>query len=307
MRSSFLVFLLFALTNCSSPKNEPTSLPDGVQAISLLGDTLQTASATLPRALEVRIDSLVNEAKSRNSASEALIWEARLLGYHGEYRDAIALLSDGIESDPENPQLYRHRGHRYLSIRKFDLGIKDLEKASELIKGTEDIVEQDGLPNALNKPTSTLHTNIWYHLGLGYYLTGQYEKAQHAYEESINASTNDDMLVASIYWYYMSLRRDGKDELAGQIIDPIESEMDIIENDGYHKLLLVFKGEFDPNMLLGDSNDPLSDATAGYGIGNWHYINGRTARANEVWQSVYAAGNWASFGFIASEVELAKQ
>ncbi|MFY0684101.1 MAG: tetratricopeptide repeat protein [Balneola sp.] len=305
MRSSFLVFILIAFINCSSPKNEQTSLPDGVQAISLLGDTLRTASATLPSALEVRIDSLIADAESRNSSTEALIWEARLLGYHGEYRDAISLLSEGLESDPENPELYRHRGHRYLSVREFDLAIKDFEKAAELIEGTEDIVEQDGLPNALNKPTSSLHTNIWYHLGLGYYVTGQYEKAQNAYTECIDASTNDDMMVASMYWYYMSLRRDGKDELAGKVIESIETEMDIIENDGYHKLLLVFKGEFDPNMLLEESSDPLSDATTGYGIGNWHYINGRTDRANEVWQGVYEAGNWASFGFIASEAELA--
>lgn len=307
MRSVFLIFLPLIFINCSSPEHNFVSLPDGVQTISLLGDTLETASGTLPEALKIRIDSLITVAELTNSDSEALIWQARLLGYNGKYREAVDLLSEGIEADPDNAALYRHRGHRYLSLRAFDLAIHDLKKASELIKGKKDIIEQDGLPNALNQPTSSLHTNIWYHLGLAYYLTQQYEKAQQAYVECINASTNDDMLVATLYWYYMSLRRDGQDELAGIIIEPIKTEMNIIENDSYLKLLLVFKGEFDPEMILDSDSDALSNSTIGYGIGNWHFINGRTERAMELWKDVYDAGNWASFGFIASEVELVQR
>lgn len=307
MRFTFILIAFVILANCSTPEPEFSTLPEGVQTVSLLGDTLVTNSSMLPQALAERIDSLILMERSKNSESEAVIWEARYLGYNGEYRRAVDLLSKRIDSDPDNAALYRHRGHRYISLRAFDHAISDLEKASDLIKGTEDIVEQDGLPNALNQPTSTLHTNIWYHLGLAYYLTGQNEKAQQAYVECINASTNDDMLVASVYWYYMSLRRDGKDGLAGTIIEPIQAEMNIIENDSYHKLLMVFKGEFEPDMILDEEADALSNATVGYGIGNWHFINGRTDRGYEIWQEVYDAGNWASFGFIASEMELAKK
>lgn len=307
MRFTSILIAFVILANCSTPESEFSTLPEGIQTVSLLGDTLATNSSMLPQALAERIDSLILMERSKNSESEVVIWEARYLGYNGEYRRAVDLLSKRIESDPDNAALYRHRGHRYISLRAFDHAISDLEKASDLIKGTEDIVEQDGLPNALNQPTSTLHTNIWYHLGLAYYLTGQYEKAQQAYVECINASTNDDMLVASVYWYYMSLRRGGKDGLAGSIIEPIQAEMNIIENDSYHKLLMVFKGEFEPNMILDEETDALSNATVGYGIGNWHFINGRTDRGYEIWQDVYDAGNWASFGFIASEMELAKK
>lgn len=292
---------------CSTPDQKFTDLPEGVQTVSLLGDTLETDSSMLQQELAERIDSLILLERSRDAETEAVIWEARYLGYNGEYRKAVDLLSKRIEQDSKNPALYRHRGHRYISLRAFDYAIKDLEKAAELIRSTEDVVEQDGLPNEMNSPTSSLHTNIWYHLGLAYYLTGDFEKAQKAYVECINASTNDDMMIAALYWYYMSLRRDGQDEFAGKVIDPVRSEMNIIENDSYHKLLLVFKGEFDPNALLDTETDALSNATVGYGIGNWHNINGRKDRAMEIWQNVYDAGNWASFGFIASEAELAKE
>lgn len=301
---SVIIFTGFLLA-CSTPTQKFTALPEGVQTVSLLGDTLETNSSMLQQELAERIDSLILLERSRDAETEAVIWEARYLGYNGEYRKAVDLLSKRIEQDSKNPALYRHRGHRYISLRAFDDAIKDLEKAAELIKGTEDVVEQDGLPNEMNSPTSSLHTNIWYHLGLAYYLTGDFEKAQKAYVECINASTNDDMMIAALYWYYMSLRRDGQDEFAGKVIDPVRSEMNIIENDSYHKLLLVFKGEFDPNALLDTETDALSNATAGYGIGNWHYINGRKDRAMEIWQNVYDAGNWSAFGFIASEAELA--
>ncbi|WP_240386287.1 tetratricopeptide repeat protein [Balneola vulgaris] len=301
-----LPFLLLGAVACQNPNME-TTLPNDVQAISLLGDTLKTNTVRdLPNRLIVRIDSLKQVAMDNNTPVEAAIWDARLLGYQGEYRDAITLLDKEIEQNPNNAALYRHRGHRYLSTRQFDAAIQDFEKAAELIEGTDDIIEQDGLPNALNQPTSTLHTNIWYHLGLAYYVTGQYEKAQNAYEKCIEASKNNDMKVATQYWYYMTLRKHGQDELAGQVIQGIEEDLEVIENDDYHKLLLVFKGVFDADKILEEGQaDALSNATVGYGIGFWHHINGREERAKEVWRGVYDAGNWASFGYIASEAELA--
>ncbi len=67
-------------------------------------------------------------------------------------------------------------------------------------------MEPDGLPNEQNKPRSTLHTNIWYHLGLAHYLTGDFDEAINAYRECLKASSNDDMRVATSYWLYMALR-----------------------------------------------------------------------------------------------------
>lgn len=309
MRFLSLSFLLFLFINCSNSSTKNHTLPDNVQAISLLGDTLYTNSSTLPERLTIRIDSLIDVAENNNKPMSALIWEARRLGYLGEYRKATSLLTSAIEKEPNNAELLRHRGHRYLGLREFDNAISDFEKATKLIEGKEDIVEEDGLPNALNKPTSTLHTNIWYHLGLGYYAKGEFEKAHNAYKESVDASTNNDMLVASLYWYYMSLRRDGHDEQAGKALEMVNTDMDLIENSSYHKLLLVFKGEFAAEALLEDENNSaLDDATIGYGIGNWHFINNRTDRAQSIWEGVYAAKeSWASFGYIASEAELARR
>ncbi|RNC84040.1 MAG: hypothetical protein ED557_08465 [Balneola sp.] len=299
----------FLLLSCQQlPEPAYLAIPESssVQTVSLLGDSLRAAvlGDSIKTVFTKNLDEAERDYNADDTSIENIIWYGRRLAYLGEYQQAVEVFSKGIELHPVEPQLLRHRAHRYITLRAFDHAIQDFEEAGELIKGTEDIVEPDGLPNALNMPRSSLHTNIWYHLGLAYYLESDFENAQKAYEKCIMASTNDDMLVAAVYWYYMSLKRSGKDELAGQIIEPIHSDMDIIENDSYLKLLLVFKSEFEPDLLLDGSSDALSNATIGYGIGNWHYMNGRSARAYEIWNQVVKGNSWASFGFIASEVEL---
>ena len=71
----------------------------------------------------------------------------RRLGYLWRYQDAIAMFSKGDRAHPNNPKLYRHRGHRYITVRQFDRAIADFEKATTLIKGTPDEIEPDGAPN----------------------------------------------------------------------------------------------------------------------------------------------------------------
>lgn len=85
-----------------------------------------------------------------------LIWFARRKGYLGHYKDAIEVLTAGVTKFPKDARMYRHRGHRYITLRCFDDAIVDLDKAAKLIKGKPDEVEPDGLPNAQNIPTSTL-------------------------------------------------------------------------------------------------------------------------------------------------------
>lgn len=305
-RLFFLGFLLLML-GCRSQKKSPAfeSLPLSDQTITLLGDTIKTDIEPISERYLIRIDSLSALAYQEDQIVDHLIWEARKTAYSGDYRQAIDLLTDAIEQFPEQPRLYRHRSHRYLTLRAFDLAIDDLQMAAQLFKGNEDIIEQDGLPNAKNIPLSTLQTNTWYHLGLAHYLKGEYDMANLAYANGLQVANNTDMQVAFIYWKYMTLRKLGRDAEAGNLLTQVSPEMTLIENESYHELLLVFQGVFSPDDLLSEENSELDNATLGYGLGFWHDINGRTERAEQIWQQVYDAGNWAAFGYIASEAELA--
>ncbi len=293
-------------TACSSPEETEQQDKTSYQAISALGDTLYTAALndSTRQAFEANLKEAEGEYNANPDSAEAIIWYGRRTAYLGNYREAIDIFSEGIDKHPDDARFYRHRGHRYISTRKFEQAIADLQKAAELIKGTDDQIEPDGLPNAQNEPRSTLHTNIWYHLGLAHYLKGNFEKSVDAFQSCLDASTNDDMMVASTYWLYMSLRRAGMDLQAGNVLEPIKDDMNIIENDSYHQLLMVFKGDFEEKTLLNDSETPLDNATIGYGLGNWHYINGRESRAQDLFQQVYNGERWSAFGYIAAETDL---
>jgi tetratricopeptide (TPR) repeat protein len=241
-----------------------------------------------------------------------IIWLGRRLAYLGRYNDAIAAYNDGLALHPSSYKLLRHRGHRYISIRHFDDAIADLSRAAALIVNVPDEVEPDGLPNARNIPTSTSHTNIYYHLGLARYLKGEFGRALDTYRQCLAFSANDDMRCASSYWLYLTLRRIGRDDEAAAVLDPVTTDMDIIENFTYHKLLLLYKGELSLPKVLDPAETPspvgaaIDDATLAYGIGAWHLVNGRRETALEVFGAIVEGEAWPAFGHIAAEAELAR-
>jgi tetratricopeptide (TPR) repeat protein len=202
--------------------------------------------------------------------------------------------------------MYRHRGHRFISLRLFDQAINDLERAVDLIEGKPDEIEPDGLPNSRNIPVSSLHFNIWYHLGLAYYLLGDYESALDCYNECMDVSEIDDKKVATTHWLYMTLKLMGRHDDAKEILKTVSKDMDIIENQHYHQLLLMYKGERTAEELMDEARklSALAVATVGYGVGNWYYYNGMEDKAIQIFNEVLDTGGWAGFGYIAAESDL---
>lgn len=285
--------------------------PPAVQAISLLGDTLRTFP--LAPDVKARYEAQLAEAKAAYDRSpsdaDSLIWYGRRLGYLGRIREAIDVFSRGIEQHPENPWLYRHRGHRYITVRELDRAVEDLERAARLTEGKPDEVEPDGQPNARNTPIGTLQSNIDYHLALAYYLKGDFERALPIYRREMEEARNDDRRVSTAHWLYMSLRRLGRDGEAAKVLEPVRRDMEVIENDTYHRLLLLYKGELPADSVLqvGPTGEmSVTDATGAYGVGNWHLYNGRRDEAERVFRRILAGGQWGAFGYIAAEAELAR-
>ena len=279
----------------------------GPEATSLLGTPLHRGTPS-PEALANLQSAHAALQKAPNDA-DAIIWVGRRLGYLQRFREAIAIYTRGISAHQNDPRMYRHRGHRYISIREFDKAIADLGAAAKLVEGKPDEIEPDGQPNARKIPTSTLNSNIYYHLGLAYYLKGDFENALKAYRQCATFSKNPDMTVATSHWLYMTLRRLGRIEDAKKVLEPIDAGMDIIENASYHKLLLMYKAEREADGLLSSASaDSLDGATIGYGVGNWHLYNGRSDRAIEIFRTIVnqSATQWPSFGYIAAEAELAR-
>ncbi|MBI1762204.1 MAG: tetratricopeptide repeat protein [Acidobacteria bacterium] len=220
---------------------------------------------------------------------ELLIALGRAQASVWRYNDAIATYTRGIVAAPTNAMLYRQRGHRYISTRQFDKAIADLEKATQL--KTDDF-------------------DIWYHLGLAYYLKGKFDKAARAYQSCLavaEKSGKDDSIIAVSDWLYMSYRRLGKAADAAKVLARITPRMQVVENKSYYDRLLFYKGlKPEAELVNLEKASDLEIATVGYGLGNWHLYNGNKAKAAEFFRRIVSGKYWPAFGFIAAEAELAR-
>lgn len=317
LSSVLLIGALLACGGAPSAEDEVDATPSepaaaterSVEATSLLGEPLRRTE--LAPETEAEFIAKLAEAEEQLAANpndaDALIWVGRRTAYLGRYQDAIDVFTRGVEAFPDDPRFLRHRGHRYISTRQLDKAVADLSQAYEMIQGVEDEVEPDGMPNAQGTPTSTLQSNIRYHLALAHVLQGAFDEALPLYREDVEKAGNPDMRTASSYWLYLTLRRLGRDDEAEAVVADLPPFDDLIENFDYHRLLQAFarggdleEGESGPDTLN------LSGATLGYGLATYDLVEGREEEAYAAYRQILESPQWAAFGYIAAEAELAR-
>ena len=296
------VLFILPVFGCKDTKKEVIANTEVQKFITPLGKEFSIPEPTKKLLLQYEEAKIDFENNPNNL--ENIIWFGRRTAYLGQYEKAIAIYTDGITKFSNESRLYRHRGHRYISIRKYDLAIKDLERAGKLIKGQENKIEADGMPNSMNIPVSSRQGNIWYHLGLSYYLVHDYEKAFDAYLKCRESGNNDDNIVSSTHWLYMIQRRLGNEELAMEMLKPITSEANIIENQSYYNLCKFYKGLIPLDSLINTKKgNPSSDAVL-YGLANWYFYNDDKPKAHEMMQEMMESKAWSSFGYLAAESDI---
>jgi dipeptidyl aminopeptidase/acylaminoacyl peptidase/tetratricopeptide (TPR) repeat protein len=260
------------------------------EVISLLGKKLYANPAEGDDLKKLEND--FKEAREKFEADaenpENIILYGRRAAYLWKYNKAIDIYTKGIEKFPDNAMLYRHRGHRYISIRKFDQAVEDLAKAAQLNDHDFD---------------------IWYHLGLAYYLKGEFDKALEAYQNCLKTAEDDDSLIAISNWLYITLRRSGKKDETNEVLERIKVKgMNVVENQSYYNLLLFYKGIMSEEEIMKQAEkSDLELATCGYGIGCWYLYNNGPQKAKSIFEKVVNhCKYWPAFGYIAAEVECAR-
>jgi tetratricopeptide (TPR) repeat protein len=212
-----------------------------------------------------------------------------------QYREAVRTCTKGLAVAPNNPDLLIERGHRELGLRQFTLAQKDLDRAAAL---------------------DPKKIEAFYHLGLAHYFQGQFDQAADAFRKALRLAPNNNNLIDSTNWLYVSLRRAKRDSEAAEVLQKITPQVQNTEpHYGFYlRLLHFYQGTLSELETLpprpknpNDTEAELAFDTVGYGVGNWHLCAGDLGRPTELFREVVSGNAWNAWGFIGSEVELLRR
>lgn len=199
-----------------------------------------------------------------------------------QFREAIETFTRGLAIAPNDPMLYRWRGHRYLSVRELDRANADLTRGFAL---------------------DSTNYGILYHLGIARFLRGNFSGAADAFRRAQPRAPDAGELAGSTDWLWMSLMRSGRKAEAEAMLARRPDSLPV--NNAYARRLKLYRGEIGPDSVFtaADTAD-VQVATLSYGLGNWYLVRGDTARARQYFVRSVRSGGWPGFGFMVSEAEL---
>lgn len=201
-----------------------------------------------------------------------------------QFREAIETFTRGLAIAPNEPMLYRWRGHRNLSVREFDMALADLMHGYQL---------------------DSTNYGILYHLGVLRYLTGDFTAASALFAKAQRRAPDGGELAGSTDWLWMSLSRAGRAAEATAMLARRPDTLPTPPGYAYVSRLKLYRGEIAPDALVSPSDTAdVQVATLNYGLGNWYLIQGDTAKATGAFERSVASGGWPGFGFMVSEAEL---
>lgn len=291
------------------PSQTPPSVqaPAGAEAVSLFGEPL----TTIPMSPEQRQERqrLLAEARAgaeaRPGDAGAQLWYGRRAADLGHLREAVDIFTRALARFPDDPRLLGQRGRSYITLRRFDLAVADLERATRLVADRHDLLDVEEA--AAKTAQNTLRSNLWFHLGVAHYLAGSFEEAVRAEGEVLRFVSTPDREAGARFWSYLALRRLGRDVEARQTLAPVRPNMAVLESRAYLLLMLMFKGELTPDSLLSADaagEDPIDQAILRYGVGTWFLAEGKREDAVRIYRELLGLGQWHSFAHTAAEADL---
>ena len=201
-----------------------------------------------------------------------------------QMREAVQTFTRALTVAPNDPMLYRWRGHRNLSVRNFDQAMADLTRGYGM---------------------DSTNYGILYHLGVLRFVRGDFNAAADAFARAQPRAPDGGELAGATDWLWMSLMRAGRSAEAAAMLARRPDTLPA--SNAYVKRLRMYRGEIAPEALFAPSDTGDVDvATLAFGLGNWYLVKGDSTRAREQFRRSIASGGWPAFGFIASEAELAR-
>jgi tetratricopeptide (TPR) repeat protein len=219
------------------------------------------------------------------SRADVQLARCRTLARLARHGDAVAACADAVRLEPRNWEALRDRGHYLVNLNRLEAARADLEKAASLKQGDY---------------------QIDYHLGLAYYLAGDYQKAVPVWQMCVKDAPTPENKVACYAWLYPSLRKAGRDADAATALDEALA-LGAKPDAAYVNRLMLFKGTLSEGEIVKQMEaNALQQATVGYSIGLWHELNGRADKARDYYMKATASDAKTAFGHVAATNALKK-
>jgi tetratricopeptide (TPR) repeat protein len=217
--------------------------------------------------------------------AEFPLGKCRALAAASRHAEAVAACGESLRLRPDNAEALRDRGHYYLNLGQVEPALADLTKAAALAKTDR---------------------GVYYHLGVAYYLKGDFGRAADAYQSCLDNSTGTDTVECKA-WLYPSLVRAGRTQQAAALLASVQADPAVVGHPGWYlDRLLLFKGLKTEEQVAAnlDAEGALSMSSIGYSLGLWHLLNARPQRAREYFEKAVATGFTPAWGYRCSEAEL---
>ncbi len=296
---TILLFFMLSPAYGQESSKQAATQKSMVQAISLSGEKFYARGES-----DSTLMAVVAELQRDPDNVEILYRKGRALANLWRYREAFEVYQKCSEIEPLNPIFYRRRGHRYITFRQFDKAVAELKKAAKLNRNNPFV--DSSFTEKWGRVAERLEFEIRYHLGLAYFLQGQFEKAKKEYELAYEASIADESRVSASYWLCMTLQRLRDRDSHEKALARIRPEMDPGANSTYFDLLMLFKGaKSEHEVMPKDFSKRFETMT--FGVGNFRKFKGDDAGALDIFKKTASDDHWPGFGLIAAEVDLLRE
>src|SRR5260370_25859612 len=131
--------------------------------------------------------------------------KCRALATARRHNEAIPACTESLRLRPDDAEALRDRGHYYLNLGQVEPALADLTRAATLAKTDR---------------------GVYYHLGVAYYLKGDFARAAAAYQSCLDDSAGADT-IECMAWLYPSLVRAGRKEDAAALLDRVQVDSSI--------------------------------------------------------------------------------
>lgn len=204
------------------------------------------------------------------------------------YTKAIEEYSRLLARSPFDYLIYRYRGHRYLSLSKYNQAAADLELACRI---------------------NPFYWKSWYYLGMISYYNIEYQQALYYFNQSLNFIGKDTNYISAIVnWTFLCLCHLDQKEQAQKLLNPFTKNGDE-GHQVYPNLILLHNGQKTSSEIEAIFNSgELSDTSYisfGFGLAKFYYFNNEKEKAKHILVKLLNEGKaWYALAYKACESDI---